>query len=237
MNEKPQESYRILIVEDEVLIADTLERFLTKVGHSVVGKAISYEEGVSCFHQTTPDLVLIDIRLNGTRSGIDLGTYLNSRLATPPFIYLTSQMDPATVNLAKSTFPASYLSKPIRSDSLLATVAIVMHNDRKPAGDSRTVTLFDGRFRHRLAIADIEFLRAEHVYVKVVVRGRQPILLRRTFSDLLNELEPEGFIQTHRSYAVNIRLVTRYDRDRVYIGLHSIPLSRGRRKNFTDRLK
>jgi DNA-binding LytR/AlgR family response regulator len=232
MTKTANTSYRILIVEDEVLIADTIDRYLSRNGHEVIGKAISYEEAVAYYEKGRPDLVLIDIRLSGSRSGIDLANYIINRPDPAPFIYLTSQTDGTTLGVAKDTFPASYLSKPIQADTLLATIAVVMHNLEQPSASARMVTLFDGRTHHRLRLTDIAYLRADHVYVQVALTGRPPILLRRTLTDLLTELGKDLFIQTHRSYAVNRQLVTRYDKEHVFIGEQPIPLSRSQRKKI-----
>ncbi len=127
---------RILIVEDEILIADNIRRYLTKKGYEVVGVAISYEEAVNLYLSKTPDIALVDIRLNGAKSGIDFAHFVEQQKDAKPFIYLTSQFDKKNVNKAKSTFPSAYLSKPVHKESLsiaidLATAKYGRDNVRK----------------------------------------------------------------------------------------------------------
>jgi DNA-binding response OmpR family regulator len=84
---------QILIVEDEILIADTIERYLTRQGYWVMGSAISCEEAETLYLRQTPDLALLDIRLSGSRTGIDFAHFIRKQARPAPFIYLTSQLD------------------------------------------------------------------------------------------------------------------------------------------------
>jgi len=111
-------NYKILIVEDEVIIADTIKRYLTQNGHQVVGNAISYQEAESIYIEKKPDLVLLDIRLSGTKTGIDVAYFIQQQTDPKPFIFLSSQLDSRSLNSAKETFPAGYLSKPIQKNTL-----------------------------------------------------------------------------------------------------------------------
>ncbi len=236
MNPKsPAESYRVLIVEDEFLIADSIARHLARRNHVVVGKAISYDEAVVAYHRERPDLSLIDIRLSGSRNGIDVARYLRQQPWPIPFIYLTSQSDPATVDLAKDTFPSGFLSKPIQMESLLSMVSITMHNHRVVKRET-TVTLRDGRVSYVLQLDDIQYLQADHVYVQVKLVNQPTLVFRSALTELVAQIGDE-MLQTHRSYAVNPRCITRFTGEFVYVGDMEIPVSRSRRKEVTDRLQ
>ena len=132
--------HRVLIVEDEFLIADSIARHLVKRGHTVVGKAISYEDAVAAYAEQQPDIALVDIRLSGQKTGIDFARFLKNEPAAIPFIYLTAQSDPATVDFAKETLPSGFLGKPVQMDSMLSMVSIAMHNHQVRMGQER-VTL------------------------------------------------------------------------------------------------
>jgi len=230
-------SYRILIVEDEILIADMLERYLVQAGHEVVGIAISYEEAIAILEQNPPDFSLLDIRLNGQKSGIDVAHFIRSHEKAHPFIYLTSQTDSTNLNLAKETFPSGYLSKPIQRESLLATLEIVMHRHLAQQEDQNSITLHDGTTKYMVSIEDILFLKAEHIYVQVQVGEDKQILQRSTLKDLADRLPGVQFIQTHRSFIVNLKHVSHWDSQNVYVQGQAIPISRSRRKTIFDRLK
>ncbi|MEO1625948.1 MAG: response regulator, partial [Bacteroidota bacterium] len=160
-------SYRILIVEDEVLIADNIKRYLTRKGHQVVGMAISYDEAVELFSQQLPDICLLDIKLSGHKSGIDVAHFIEQQPHNCPFIYLTSQMDAQTIEMAKATLPAGYLSKPIHKEGLFATLEIDMHKQQMSEEKKPSIPLFDGTQTHLVELKDILFLQSDHIYLQV----------------------------------------------------------------------
>ncbi|MCP9237642.1 LytTR family DNA-binding domain-containing protein [Lewinella sp. JB7] len=235
-SESATPGYRVLVLEDEFIIADSIERNLRRNGHTVTGKPISYEEAVELYEADRPDLALIDVRLSGELTGIDFAHYLNEQPDPIPFVYLTSQMDGHTLDLAKETFPAGYLSKPVQIPSLLSTITVAMHNHQSDTGAAETVTLRDGRETHVLDTSTITYLEADHVYLKLHLVDRAPLVLRSSLSDLLHQLPDTDFVQTHRSYAVNLKSVTRYNKDRLHIGSDEIPISRSRRQEVFARL-
>ncbi|MEM7369018.1 MAG: response regulator [Bacteroidota bacterium] len=230
-------SYRILIVEDEILIGDTLARYLYKKNYEVVGIATSYEEAQEIFEQELPDLILLDIHLNSQLNGIDFASFVQVHPASVPFIYLTSQTDSKYIQAAKNTFPAGYLSKPIQIGSLFATIEIAMHShSMQDSEDELTIQLSDGKKNILVPINDILFLQADHVYVHVYLDGQASLMPRNALTEILELLPTHQFFQTHRSYAVNLHHVTNWDKNYVYIQGHSIPLSRSRRKALQDSL-
>lgn len=105
-------SKRILIVEDEFVVANALRLTLVEAGYTVEGIAVSAEEAEERFLQGTPDLVLLDIRLNGKRSGIDLAKRLQAEHI--PFIYLSANSSQKVLEEAKATEPYGFLVKPYR---------------------------------------------------------------------------------------------------------------------------
>ncbi|WP_116124685.1 LytR/AlgR family response regulator transcription factor [Lewinella sp. IMCC34183] len=234
-------AYRILLLEDEVIIADTIARHLERAGHTVVASPISFSEAVAAYRADRPQLAILDIRIKGDRNGVEFARFLRQQPDPIPFIYLTSQTDMRYVNSIKDTYPSGYLSKPVQVGSLLATVEVAMHNHRSlnvaaPVPQA-TVVLRDGRHTHRLVVADIAYLQSRHVYVHIYQRGQDPLMLRATLTDLLNQFGSAPFVQVHRSFVVNLDHVTRYDREQLQVGGTTIPISRGRRGQVFDRLE
>lgn len=234
LTKKPSQ---ILLVEDEILIADTIKRYLLNRKYQVSGSAISYEEAERLYRREKPDLVLIDIRLNGPKTGIDFAHFLQKQSHTPPFIYLTSQLDQRNLSLAKETLPSGYLTKPIQKASLYTTIEIALHNHQKQKRHSPKIDLSNGPRHYSVNIHDILYLQAEHIYVKVHFADQPPILHRGTLKELLDRLPEGNFIQTHRSFAINIKKVTYWDQANIYIGEQLIPVSRTRRKIIYNLLK
>ena len=108
---------RILIVEDEGLVAQSFRRLLTALGHTVVGLAASGEEAIAQAEALRPDVVLMDICLRGAMDGVEAARHIRAR-APIPFIYLSAYVDALTAARAQQTAPAGYLVKPVAEDKL-----------------------------------------------------------------------------------------------------------------------
>ena len=118
---------KILIVEDELLIALDMQGTLEKLGFEVITDVISVEQAIVCIEEQQPMLVLIDINLNKAKDGTHLGQYLLQK-DTIPYIYITSYADKATLDQVNATRPQGYLVKPFKDDDLKATISVVLNN-------------------------------------------------------------------------------------------------------------
>ena len=231
---------RILIVEDEILIADTIERYLIKEGYEVVGIAISYEEAIQLYLQKMPDITLLDVRLSGTKSGIDVASFIQQQSAPKPFIYLTSQTDSKSFKGAIDTSPSGYLTKPIQKASLYATIEISMrtyHAQQQQPQKEKTITFQDGSNNgHVTLVNDILYLQTDHIYLNIYLKNGKQIVLRNSLKEMLDQLPNEQFIQTHRSFAINNKKVSHWDQQYIYVAGKAIPVSRSRRKRVLQNL-
>src|SRR6266542_2526152 len=127
---------KVLIVEDELIVAEDVKYHLVKMGYTVTGIASTYDNAVQLIGFTNPDLILLDIMIKGPKSGIDVGRYLNENQCNIPFIYLTSLSDKKTVEQAKETHPNAYLLKPFRAENLFAAIEIAIENAASKNADS-----------------------------------------------------------------------------------------------------
>ncbi|MEM0991412.1 MAG: response regulator, partial [Bacteroidota bacterium] len=215
--------YRTLIVEDEIIIADTIKRYLQKQGHEVVGTAISYEEATELYQKEKPDIALLDIRLSGSKTGIDVANFIQEQQHTSPFIFLSSQLDSRSIDDAKRTLPSGYLTKPIQKTSLYTTMEMAMYAYEVKKRKATTVKFNDGASCHHVAMNDILYLEVDHVYVNIVLRNNKTILQRASMKEILSQLPANKFIQTHRTYAVNLTQVTNWNNNEVYVQDQRIP--------------
>ncbi|SPP99707.1 hypothetical protein NBG4_110010 [Candidatus Sulfobium mesophilum] len=117
---------RIMIVEDESITAMGLEKRLTKQGYEVVGVVASGEEAVQRAEKTSPDLVLMDIMLEGEMDGVEAAGRITTSLDVP-IIYLTAYADENTLLRAKVTQPFAYLLKPFQERELLVTIEMALY--------------------------------------------------------------------------------------------------------------
>ncbi|WP_298144440.1 response regulator transcription factor [Flavobacterium sp.] len=118
---------KILIVEDEILIFRDIREALEKFGYSVCDYAPTVARAKDIIEKEQPDIAIIDIKLKGEESGIDLGRFLIEKDIIP-FIYLTSHADTLTLSEAKKTRPSGYLLKPFKQDDIFVALEIALSN-------------------------------------------------------------------------------------------------------------
>jgi signal transduction histidine kinase len=117
---------KILIVEDEAIVAANIADRLEEDGYEVTGIADSGADAIAYAQVTAPDLVLMDIVLKGDIDGITAAEAIHSRLAIP-IIYMTAYSDEKTLQRSKSAQPLAYLIKPFRTQELKATIEIALN--------------------------------------------------------------------------------------------------------------
>ena len=123
------EEIKIIIVEDESIVALDIQQRLEAMGYSVVATAASGEDAIEQCEATPPDLVLMDIRLNGEIDGIETAGHIRSH-ADIPVIYLTAYADDDTLQRAKISEPFGYLIKPIEDKELKTAIEISLQRHR-----------------------------------------------------------------------------------------------------------
>jgi PAS domain S-box-containing protein len=117
---------RILIVEDEAVIALDLEQRLETLGYTVPAVVSSGEAALQEATEIQPDLVLMDIQLQGELSGTDAAAHISTRLKIP-VIYLTGHVDEITVQEAQDTTPFGYLLKPVENHELQVSIETTLY--------------------------------------------------------------------------------------------------------------
>ncbi|MBL8131283.1 MAG: response regulator [Anaerolineae bacterium] len=118
-------SARVLIVEDESVVALDLRLTLRRMGYDVIGIASSGEEAVNAAQQAQPDLILMDIRLRGRIDGIQAATLIRSRHDTP-IIFLTAQSDETTRKRAESVSSFKIIMKPFSPVDLESSISTAL---------------------------------------------------------------------------------------------------------------
>ncbi len=141
---------RIMVVEDEQIIALNIAAKLQSMGYEVPALLVTGEEAVLEAAQILPDLVLMDVNLAGEMDGIEAAAQIGRALRIP-IIYLSAFVDEATVERAKATGPAAYLVKPFKDRELQNAIEIGLYKHRIEAELERANAELEQRVKERTA--------------------------------------------------------------------------------------
>jgi YesN/AraC family two-component response regulator len=118
---------RILVLEDEALIAHDIKRILEAEGYETLIDCFNVDMAIEMSNEYLPDLILIDINLNHKKTGIDFASFLTKRCAFP-FIFISSYSDKNTLDNLLSTAHSGFIAKPFKPQDLISTVYLVLNS-------------------------------------------------------------------------------------------------------------
>ena len=213
---------KILIVEDEVLIADYTKDILENNGFGNIALAHSVTEAQEKMQDWEPDIILMDINLEGNFEGVEFSRNKNK---DAQIIFITGQTDSKTVEDALSISPESSLTKPIREVDLMTAVRIIINKKQK-----QFLFVRDGYDDIKIRLEDIIYIQADKNYLDIVTNTSKHTI-RNTLQDFCRQL-PSSFKQIHRSVFVNSDLVEKISTDEVLVKGFKLPLSRNYRQNL-----
>jgi CheY-like chemotaxis protein len=129
---------KILIVEDDLIIQKLIEYRLKELGYPVCGKAETGEGAILCALNMKPDVILMDINLNGTVDGIDAANVIRQSLSSR-IIFLTALTDDTIIQRAKEISPDGFILKPF-NDTDLRVALTLAHTDPLPSASDPRIT-------------------------------------------------------------------------------------------------
>ncbi len=132
---------QILVVEDEVIIARNLQNSLKRLGYAAPDICTSGDEAIKKAEDTHPDLVLMDIRLEGNVDGVEAAEYIYTRLNVP-VVYLTAYADEDTFQRAKTTGPFGYILKPFDDRGLRTAIELALYKYRMESRSRKSAQQF-----------------------------------------------------------------------------------------------
>jgi DNA-binding NarL/FixJ family response regulator len=152
-----QDSLRILIVEDEPLIAEDIADLCQLNGYTICGIAHRGGKALHLIESERPQLVLLDINLEDQINGLDIATFLREEYAIP-FIFLTSYADPGTLARVKETAPMGYIVKPFTGEQLYSTIEVAWAQRSKSLTPELDLDRINGRLMVPLSRREQEVL-------------------------------------------------------------------------------
>lgn len=120
---------KILIVEDEAIVALEIKYRLTKLGYSVTGTASSGKRALELTEETKPDVILMDIKLKGSMNGLEVATQIRDRFGIPS-IFLTAFSDDSTIKQMENVFNYERLQKPFEVIDLDNAIKITLEKKK-----------------------------------------------------------------------------------------------------------
>ena len=238
---------RLLIVEDDMIIAANISLQLTSLGYEVTGIVPRGEEAIRHVQDNPPDMVLLDINLKGSLDGIETALQMQQRIAIP-IIYLTANADEATFNRAKATQPHAFISKPFRQIDLQRAIELAVsrihpteQNETTP-DDSSPFVLDDRifvRYKDRMVkvyIDEILYIEADRNYCRIFTRSKE-YMLTTTLKTMEEKLPVPKFLRIHRSYMINLAQVDEVAEQNVIVAGRAVPVSHAFRDELLKRLQ
>lgn len=235
---------RVLLVEDEPIIAADLEDRLLAMGYEVAQQCSSGEEAIRHIEQENIDIVLMDIQLEGALDGIQTAQKIAAK-RTLPIIFLTSNNDDATFTRAKRVNPAAFLSKPYRGKDLRHAIELAISNAQLlPASTDQGDTYWfqDRLFLKvkdrmvRVFLSEILWFEANDYYCKLVTKEKE-ILITQTLKQMGEALSKiPGFMRVHRSFIVNVAQIEEIGDAFLSIQKRQIPINKSSKDELMSML-
>ncbi len=240
---------KILIVEDEMIIAANISLQLSALGYEVTGIIPRGEEALISIKQNQPDIVLMDISLKGEIDGVETAQIMQKDFDIP-IIYLTANADDANFNRAKLTHPYSFISKPFKKLDLQRAIELTVNRMQSNKEIIKNSTenamspfiLSDCIFvRHhekmvKVDIKDILYIEAERNYCRIYSKGKEYLLVM-TLKDMDEKLPNRHFIRVHRSFIVNISQIDEVATSHIVIARKAIPVNKVLKEELLHRLQ
>jgi len=208
---------RILIVEDDINIAENIQEILELLGYVNTDIANSANQCIKIIKKFRPDLVFMDIKLKGDKDGIELGGIVK-QMVDAPLVYVTSYSDPTIIERAKRINPAGFIVKPFNTNDIHAIVEIVLYNKRtKPSTESAVAkTPTDSPF----LVSDAVFIKADNAFERVpyndiyyvVANGNMVTIytknreysIRKSMKEIEEILPSVYFLRVQKSFIVHL---------------------------------
>lgn len=211
---------RILIVEDEVILAESHKDKLISFGIEKIVLAKSKEEAITLLSLHDFDLILLDVRLEKGFEGIELGEYIYGKYAAP-FIYLTAHSDKTTIEKMIKSKPYGYLSKPVRKSDLFASVSLVFEK-----AEQDFVSITEAGTTHKFNKSAILFAESSGNYMLLHFDDKEKPFLHRSNIEQLLKVLGAGFIKINRSTVVNKIHVENFNKKELTISTQLFKISK-----------
>lgn len=221
---------KVLIVDDDVLICETLHDILIDLGLARIKMVHNKQDLLNLLTVWVPDFILLDIRMERNEDGFVIGSILNEK--NIPFIFVTAQTDSETTRKVIETHPEGFISKPIRTSELTVSIGLILkklegHNNAKLKIKHNNETIF---INH----TGLLYVKSDGNYLELFTLDKKYVI-RSTIEQLLSDLDSPIFERIHRSIIVNKNYIVSVSPSTVSLKNNiTLPLSRSFSKQLKD---
>lgn len=246
MEEKNEQPIRVLIIEDDENTADSMCLILEEFGFSVNGVANNLETALGFLNKNQFDIALIDIQLNGSNSGIEIGKLIHN-LYRLPFIFITGFTDRSIIADAVKAQPAAYLIKPPNPASLFGCIQTAIQNySIQQVGVINHVQENDfffiksrGKLK-KILWSQVVLLSSADNYTAIQLEDSSEYYLRTSLSMMLKFQIPNNlkkhFIQINRGEAVQIKFIKEIHEEEIITSTKRLTLTKSYSREVKERL-
>jgi two-component system, LytTR family, response regulator LytT len=212
---------KILVVEDESIVAKDIQGSLKKLGYLVPTTVSSGEKAIEEIEDNRPDLVLMDIMLKGQMTGIEAANVIKERFGIP-VIFLTAYADENTLSKAKISEPYGYIIKPFKEKELQTTIEMAIYKHEKDESLKKERDLYHSIIENKeskdsifvradyrlnkINFDDIYYVEALKDYV-VINTSDNSYTTHTTMKEMVRILPSKDFVRIHRSFIVNLNKI------------------------------
>jgi DNA-binding LytR/AlgR family response regulator len=224
---------KILIVEDEVLIAEHIKDYLLSFGMKEIYLAHNKKIALQAIDHLKPNLVLLDLHLEQPLDGIELAKAIDQS-SKMSYIFITANADRLIIQEAVQTKAAAYITKPLKKSDLFAAIQIALKTT--DATEEKYLLVKDSGSTMRIALNDILYIESNGNYI-IIYTKKEKVISRHSLEWVQEHLPAHQFIRVHRSFIINIHAVAKTTSKTVFIGDIEIPVSRTNISKLTEYLK
>lgn len=210
---------KLLVVEDDLLLASALEMFIRKLGYELIEITDNSEDFLRLWRATQPDLALIDIHIRGDLDGIAVAEIISQSEESIPFIFITSLKGQETFDRAKKLNPFAFITKPFEELTLQRTIELAVYKYvhgiwdtpepltwQKDLADPKSFFIKIGTKLQKIKTEEVDFIRAEGKYSNIFSQATS-YHVKLSLAEIAEKLPASSFMRVHRSYIVNLEQI------------------------------
>ena len=221
---------KILIVEDEILIAEHIKDYLLSFGFTHISMAHTKKTALEAINGIEIDLILLDLHLQQPKDGLAIARHIDETKKCP-YIFITANADVLIIQEAIQVNASGYITKPVKKTDLFAAIQLALKTNVVP--EYSVLIIKENNTTTRIPTDEILYIESNSNYIHIFTK-KQKIITRQSLEWAEEHLPEHKFKRIHRSYIVNLMAIQKLSSRFVYINEVEIPISRTNAMKITE---